>query len=167
LFREKELLNINCKKYTAMKKLLLLLSIVLMGVSCDPPQYDYTWCVKNSTGQTIQFKHPDSAVPYTAIPGKVVIMHMVTVSKKKNPVNFNEYFTSSINSHGEDVSWQILSEDEETVLKTWRYSDRNQPGQRFFNESLWKFNCLSEGSGFVVESCSWSFEILPEDIVAE
>ncbi len=62
----------------------------------------------------------------------------------------------AVKEFGEDASWQILSEDGTAVLRTWRYSDRDLPNQRFFDESSWSF-----------AGTTWTFEILPDDILSD
>jgi hypothetical protein len=70
---------------------------------------------------------------------------------------FNYYFMQSAEALGENVSWQIFSEDGE-VLKTWTYSNKDLPDERFFDESEWH----------EVQSGLWrnaySFKITPEDL---
>jgi hypothetical protein len=159
-----------------MKKLLLSIfaAAILVLTGCDPPQYSWRWEMKNNTSQTISVKfiprrHNDSAsyglyVSPTVAPGGVVVLDVFSTKMKKGKsVGFADYFRQSANSYGNDVYWQILSEDG-TVLKTWNYSDINSPDQRFFNESSWDYKQGPGTDSFVVASHYWLFEISEEDI---
>jgi hypothetical protein len=97
-------------------------------------------------------------------PGGVVTLYGLTTETGKNDrLSLGYYFRRSANSYGEDVYWQILSEDG-TELKTWNYSDIGSTDQRFFEESSWLYEEKPGEGGFIVAEYSWTFEIQPEDI---
>jgi hypothetical protein len=72
---------------------------------------------------------------------------------------FEDYFKKCADVYGEDVSWQILSEDD-VVLKVWNYADVGQIDLRFFEETAWGPAGFVGDRGILV----YEFEILTEDI---
>ena len=148
-----------------MKKFVLLFCIGLFCVSCDPPQNAWIWLVKNNTEQTLKFKFPysENYQTKTLEPGDgIFISDILTNTSRPHNIDFYDYFRKVVSEYGENVYWQILSEDD-VVLKTWSYSDRGLPYQRFFDKTSWHY-AQGSGFGFVVADYSWTFEILPEDI---
>lgn len=163
-----------------MKNLILLICIASLFASCKRNDWheDYVprmWYIGNRTDQTLIFKHPYPGVGegisfYPILAEKIryretrispyerVAICRGMIPKESEPwVNF--YFSQSAEALGEDVIWQIISEDGE-VLKTWNYSDRYLPDQRFFNEKEW----------YETRSGLWpafGFGITPEDISTE
>ena len=158
-----------------MKKLLIcfvLAAVVL--ISCDPFYDVWAWRINNNTDQTIKFnfitqRHPDSPAYglYQAVtipPGGTYSIHGTeTRTYGRDYIVFSYLFSNSANLYGEDVYWQILSEDD-IVLKTWKYSDMDVPDQRFFKESLWNYEKVPSEDNFVKIVHLWTFDILPEDI---
>ena len=151
-----------------MKKLILFFAVVSLALtSCDPPQNAWIWLVKNNTEQTIKFKYPASQnyQVSTLSPGESVFVSDILYPKSRRyNLQFNDYFENITNEYGDDVYWQILSEDD-VVLKTWDYSDKDKPGQRFFDESSWAYNQGNNGAQFIAENYSWLFNISSEDIL--
>jgi hypothetical protein len=149
-----------------MKKLLLIFAATALFVSCDPVRNDWSWKIKNSTDQTLTLEFFDFILyeptynTRSLIPGESILLDEVGLNSR----DFNDYFKKSVRAYGEDVYWRILS-DNNVVLKSWNYSDRNLPNQRFFEESEWQYN-QEPGGAFVLMEYSWTFEILPEDITS-
>ncbi len=135
-----------------MKKTFLLFCFALLCTSCINNWWDHfvprIWFVRNATGQTLILKCPvyesDEHISNPIVASGFEYRELVLtpnyggsmICRIDSKPRFNYYFIQSAEAFGEDVSWQILSEDGE-VLKTWKYSDRNLPGQRFFEESEW------------------------------
>jgi hypothetical protein len=126
------------------------------------------WSIVNKTERTLILKcpytetlfrdeHPYKYREFTLAPNASAV-----VCKGHANVNlfYDFYHRTSANRYGQDVYWQILSEDG-TVLKTWSYSDIGLPGQKFFEESSWSFHHYWEWG----IKDSWLFRIRPEDIV--
>ncbi len=153
-----------------MRKLILLFCIALFCISCDPPQNAWDWSIKNCTEQTLIIKFPEYSIHDNGTPvyrtiilqqNQAAFIHGSHTSKKRG-LNFGYFFNTIVDRYGENIYWQILSEDD-TVLKTWNYSDKRLPDQRFFEESSWKKE-QGPGSGFTITEFLWTFEIQPEDI---
>ena len=154
-----------------MKKMILLFCIALFCVSCDPPQNAWTWGVKNCTEQTLILKFPEYSIrdngtlvyrTVTLQQGYTATLYSSHTSEHRI-INFSYFFDTIVNRYGEDVYWQILSEDK-VVLKTWNYSERHLSDRNFFEKSLWQYAQGPGGYGFVVADYSWTFEIQQEDI---
>lgn len=161
-----------------MKKLILFLVVVVlftMFSACINKWWEYydpkIWSIYNATEQTLTLKCPiyesDKHIsnPIFASDFKYRELELEPKSRvlicrggipKKIIQEFDYYFTQSAEAFGEDVSWQILSEDG-AVLKIWNYSDRDLPDQRFFDKSEWR----DTQSGLWP---TFSFAITPEDI---
>lgn len=151
-----------------MKKIVLLFCFAVFCVSCDPPQKGWRWIVVNSTGQTLKLTYPAdnmSATYWTQpiAPDASLSIYGRATDKKDN-LYFDDFFKSIVSRYGEDVYWQILSEDD-VVLKTWKFSDEHLSNPRFFEESSWNKEATSGNEAFITTECSWTFEILPEDII--
>ena len=151
-----------------MKKLLLFLVVIAPFTSCDPLHNDGEWYVENTTEQTLRLKFSYYSVDesgntyYITIPtGRSMLIYGSDMPIKTSP-HFDYYFRRIIDLHGEDVYWQILSEDD-VVLKTWNYSKKGLSDQRFFEDSSWAHSS-EPGSGFAETLFVWTFNILPEDI---
>ncbi len=154
-----------------MKKLILLFCIALLCVSCAPHHNSWVWAIENQTGQTLKLKFPSYAVNqmgsdftynmHTLSVGDNVFIRSVTKDRKHN-LHFDYYFSEVVDYCGEEVYWQILSEDD-VVLKTWNYSDINALNQQFFEESQWGY-MYGAGSRNIETMFVWTFEIQPEDI---
>lgn len=154
-----------------MKKVLLLLCIALLGVSCKPWDFPGTrrsWLIDNHTDQTLILKCPFTESlfddgPYEYREFELLPNSTITITvcsgRSKATLSYDFYYRTSAEKFGENVSWQILSEDGE-VLKTWMYSDKDLADQRFFDESSWDYH---ENWEFIVSE-SWKFTILPEDL---
>ncbi len=164
-----------------MKKLLLFFTVAAVVAAMtggDPPRTVREWHIKNSTEQTLKLKflyhqfNNDDLRDYasfriiTISPEDSVMIEAVDFESRKR-IHFDYYFNNYVDSYGDDAYWQILSEDDE-VLKTWNYSERDLPGQRFFEESEWrrgrKIIDLAFYSSFVEAVYTWTFDIRPEDL---
>ena len=151
-----------------MRKLLLLLSAIILCAACGKfgqnPQYHCIWHIANYTEETLIFKYPSVSnsvyLESELAPNSDVELYNVIIGYFPP---FDEYIKKSADMFGEDVYWQILSEDG-TVLKTWKYSERELPNQRFFEESSWPHDKTSE---WLSVKNYWIFTISPEDIVSE
>jgi hypothetical protein len=156
-----------------MKKLGLLFCVVLLSVSCDPLRWETEvpriWNIKNYTEQTLILKFPHAEMngltdwsrgDFEYIEVEVSPFSGTTVFSSGIPEDakpwFDYYFTESVKAFGEDVSWHILSEDS-TVLKTWKYSDKDSSKERFFDNTEWS---SADDSIFH----TWIFIIKPEDL---
>ena len=151
--------------------MILLFCIIVMGVSCIPMDFNddyWDWIVKNDTEQILILKYPSGNYidhtswydTYTLQPGDWAgIGHRAIRRGKK--LHFDNYFERIVSLHGQEVYWQILSEDQTSVLRTWRYSEKDQSDQQFFSESSWRFKQNSGGDG---QEYLWTFEIQQEDI---
>ncbi len=165
---QKEIFHTNHYNLTIMKKLLLFFAITAITLTgCDPEGDEWQWWIKNSTDQTLKFKHL-SYVPrtpaystVTIAPGDSIVLYRVGLDKSR----FDYYFDKCAELSGEDVSWQILSEDNAT-LKSWNYSDKDLPNQRFFDELSWTYEKKIGRQAFIDMVHSWTFDILPEDITS-
>jgi hypothetical protein len=157
--------------------LFILAAVAALLTGCDPAQDAWNWKVTNQTEQTLKFNFIGHRLPrspayglYLPVkipPGKTIVLFSGTTrTGKRHSWHFGEYFNHWAGSHGEDVYWQILSEDD-VVLKTWNFSDYGKPDQRFFNESSWKYEEKPGERSLIVTSYSWTFDILPEDIQQE
>lgn len=156
-----------------MKKLILFFAVVagaVLTTGCEPPKNAWVWIVENNTEQLIKFEFPYSDVSQisTIIPGGNIHISMLhlTGTSKHNGLRYDDLFEIVAQEFGENVSWQILSENDE-VLKTWNYSAGNLTDQRFFDESSWTYEYIPGGPDYIAGTCSWTFEILPEDIQSE
>lgn len=152
-----------------MKKLLLFLSLALLCTSCIKKieEFRRDWYIYNQTGRVLQLKCPysesflESDLEYKTLelqPNASIKICSGQVPAKDKPYIYY-YFKKSSEKFGDDVSWQILSEDD-IVLKEWSYLDRNLPDQRFFEESAW-YNDIRPGGEI------WhyfAFIIQPDDI---
>lgn len=150
-----------------MKKLVLFFAVAAGAIitSCDPPQNAWVWIVENDTEQPIRFRFPysDNYQTETIMPGDNInlsIRH--TNTGKRDNLRYDDLFERAVRDFGENVSWQITSENDE-VLKTWNYSDKNLPDQRFFDESSWTYGTAGRYQ-FIEAAYSWTFKIMPEDI---
>ncbi len=158
-----------------MKKLILLFfCISLTGVSCRQSliRTDGHWSVMNKTELTLLFKYPHSSSLFQSdshygeqiiAPGSGISICNGSLPERKH-LNFHSYFERSADTFGDDVCWQILSENGD-VLKTWNYSDVAQSNHRFFEESSWKYNQTS-GEWLTSTINKWTFDIIPEDITS-
>lgn len=170
------------------KMILFLCVIMMYTSCRDPFPWskDYTarlWYVYNATEQTlilkcpypgegegisfypilpenIEYKEfkiaPQSRTLETADGLSVESLCKGMIPRDSEPL-FDYYFAQSAIALGEEVSWQILSEDGE-VLRTWSYSNKDMPDERFFKKSEWK----EVASGFWQHA--FLFFIQPEDI---
>ncbi len=161
-----------------MKKLLLFFSVALLCVSCKSHKWDGErpcyWQIANGTEQTLVLKCPYSEsflksdleyMESEVKPGDIVIICSGKINVREEDVHFDYYFKKCADEFGENVCWQILSEDN-VILKTWNYSDIGKPDQRFFEESSWDY-FPGDGEWFALHINRWTFEIIPEDIVSE
>jgi hypothetical protein len=152
-----------------MKKLILFLGVLLLLTSCgrllenwlvNNSKDVWMWHVRNDTEQTLKLKFPSYSgkdiTDYRTyeIEPRVRIQIDGYTHKLQSGAKFGDYFKKCASVYGDDVTWQISSVDD-VVLKTWKYSERDQPDQRFFIESSWE--TASEPHDF-------TFAILPEDI---
>lgn len=152
---------------TIMKKLILLFTVAAIGMvtGCDPVSNSWEWWIKNDTGQTLKLTYFNSLsrvpayVTGTLSPSDSIVLFKGNVEK----AHFDNYFGISAEQSGDDVYWQIRSEDDE-VLRTWYYSEINLPDQRFFDETFWIFEKRPSHQAFISAEYSWTFEISPEDI---
>lgn len=153
---------------------MLLFALCFLCISCDPPQNAWRWNVKNNTGQTLKLKYPEYSINDNNSPtyriaiisqDDSIFIYGNTTDKKK-VLNINYFFNTMTGRYGEDIYWQILSEDD-VVLRTWNYLERGLPEQRFFDESSWYKEQKNGDDAFVVMEYSWTFDILPEDISLE
>ncbi len=153
-----------------MKKLILILTGMLLCMSCDPPQNAWIWAVKNSTDEVLKLKFPiidGNEANYNTriiLPGDGIFLFTThTNTGKRDRLNFDYYFDRYVSLHDEELSWQLLSEDD-VVIKTWKYLNNDLPDQRFFNEASWHYNQGDGGYDFVEADYAWVFNILKEDI---
>lgn len=152
-----------------MKKAVLFCIIALICVSCSPLGRDhFYWRVHNGTGQVLKFEFPyyskaDGEARYRVVTlnGQEEITVGESWSKGNDNIPFDRYFEMCANLQGENVYWRILSETGE-VLKTWTYSEKDEPDQRFFYEPEWGFN--PEYSEWGSSSGFWGFVVIPDDI---
>ncbi len=154
-----------------MKKLVIFICVMIFCSSCRlfnewrDGKLSVDWRVMNVTEQTLIFKYPYSSSILTDdfefMEFEIEPMSEVVVCRGENlqrgSVYFDSYFIRSAEMLGEDVSWQISSEDG-VVLKTWRYLDKDLPDQRLFKEREWEAVSHSLYHSF------WVFRIRPEDI---
>lgn len=150
-----------------MKKLLLLLGMTAVFMSCDPDVNVWSWRIKNGTDQALYFEYfnlfsyqPSYFTPLI-LPGESIVLYEKGHERKQ--FGFKRYFEESANSYGGDVYWRILSSNSAT-LKAWSYSDMGLPDQRFFDESEWLYSTSPGANSWVITEFSWTFEILPKDI---
>lgn len=155
-----------------MKKILIYFVILMLFASCGKMierwmsgSHACQWHVRNDTDQTLKLKFPSYSASesddyriYEIEPGTRIQIDGYTVSKSGTNDEFDNYFKQCAKVYGEGVSWQILSEDD-IVLKVWNYSDFDQSGQRFFEDSSWFNGSEANGDSYHI------FEIQPEDIV--
>ncbi len=148
-----------------MKKLILFSCIVIFCSSCAREFSDnyWRWGIVNNTDQTLVVKITNDNNEYNvySLPSETYEFLFENITRHRDKMQFNDYFSKIANLYGDDVVWQILSEDEITVLKTWRYSDRDLPNQRFLDETSWSFQEWNASGG---HEHFWSFAILLEDI---
>jgi hypothetical protein len=140
-----------------MKKLLLssfAAAVALISVSCGPDWWDnYTtklWSVKNTTEQLLILKCPYSESESRSNPVlprdieyrefEIAPKSRINIFKSAVPLAdkpwFSFYFNKSVEAFGTEAKWQILSVDG-TVLKEWKYSDKELSDQRFFKDTEW------------------------------
>jgi hypothetical protein len=150
-----------------MKKIVLLLSITLLSVSCGLVYRDcgLRWFIYNDTEQTLKLRVPS----YSASDKKGYRVYEIEPQNREqidgyggvpceSDHKFDDYFQKCANLYGVEACWQILSEDD-VVLKTWNYVDFSKPNQRFFNELSWSSNS-SNAIGYT----NLTFAIKFEDI---
>jgi hypothetical protein len=137
-----------------MKKLLLFFCVVLFCISCVNDWWNYyttkVWAIENHTNRTLVLRCPYSESESRSNPVlasdfeyrefKAAPTTRTVICKSAIPLEhepwFDFYFTKSVEAFGENVSWQIFSEDGE-MLKTWNYSNKDLSDQRFFDRFAW------------------------------
>lgn len=146
-----------------MKKILLCLSLAAMcAACCYEDEYFTTWTVRNATNQTILLSPTSFAEHvywYALAPGSEREFY--------HRKDYNErpaFNTLMVNWKGwadENIALEILSSDG-TLLRQWKYTDRDISGRQFFNESSWDFEYFM-GNGDDPRA-SWVFTIQPGDL---
>jgi hypothetical protein len=159
-----------------MKKQVLFFCIALSCASCDfwnnwgDGQILRNWYVVNITEQILILKCPYSESlalndleykEFEIRPGASVLICGGEKSAPGEKTAFDYYFKKSAQALGNDVSWQILSENGE-VLKTWTYSDKGISDQVFFERDRW---WLEKVGVFISTVGHWSFYIKAEDLI--
>jgi hypothetical protein len=160
-----------------MKKLLLssvAAAVALISVSCGHGWWDnYTtklWSVKNNTEQLLILKCPSAESVSLSNPVsqgdfgyrefEIEPKSIINICRSAVPLAdkpwFNFYLNRSFEAFGAEAKWQILSTDG-TVLKEWKYSDKELPDQRFFKNTEWRSTESGLWESFV-------FDISNEDI---
>jgi hypothetical protein len=164
------------KQIHRMKKLILLFITSVFFMACDPAQNIWIWAIENTTDQVLKFQYPGYAVNENGanadsyyhtkmiLPGDVIF---IKTTKTKTGTQygqyFDDYFKTFVSLHGNDIYWQIMSENG-VPLKTWKYSEKDLPNQRFFDESEWHYSHKPGEDAFITTEYSWVFEIMSEDI---
>ena len=165
-----------------MKKIIPIFAVIFLCAVCDPPHYDSkgAWYVRNCTAQSIKLEIAGKIEnPYfdqLIAPGdSIQIFHMGFVHRKNEVPFFDAIHLQSLWSERAEQSWNNVNEqdryikilsEEDVLLRTWKYPEKDQPGKQFFNESAWKYNInLNENDYYAI--ATWVFEVQPEDIVPE
>lgn len=68
-----------------------------------------------------------------------------------------------LNEEDGDITVSLYSDDKKP-LKTWKWSERHEPGRQLFDESLWE---KSTEDNHKLINTYWRFYIVPEDIGQE
>jgi hypothetical protein len=152
-------------------KILAVIITALLMVSCrlfipkSPDGYGRIWTIDNRSKQEI-------VIHSTLLDdGSFSIRHgqewNYFSDHRDDMPSFDELLTAHLKIE-EDPMFSI--EVNGVMVKTWRYSERNDPGRQYFNEQFWtkEFNGESvPETRWTVNPppiYQWTFEILPEDI---
>lgn len=152
-----------------MKRIVLLCVIVLVGVSCDPPEHLDThrtyWYLKNVTDKSISVTTvPGHLMSFLTInPGDSVCFHSFCPPQHWGTPSFDGLYDIWKKTTAQDRHTDILSNDGR-LLKSWNYADRNAKGRQLFSESFWRLY-IKKSEQYSEQTYSWVFDILPEDIV--
>lgn len=151
-----------------MMKLMFIYSMAVILVGCHEPflSRNYaTWYIKNCTDHTIKIANGHVADSIINSGDSAIIDR---VSLESEPY-FEHLFSKWGNSPKQTWHVNVLS-DEEVLLRTWMYSERDNSGKQFFKLDSW---CVYEhrisgkysNSGKYSElNCKWVFEISSKDI---
>lgn len=154
-----------------MKKILFLCIIILVGVSCDPPEHLDThstyWYVKNVTDESICITTvPGHLMSFLTItPGDSVCFHSFFPPQCWGIPSFDGLYDIWEKTAVQDQHTDILSSDG-SLLKVWNYVDRNAEGRQLFNESFWRLY-IKKSKDYTEQTYTWVFDIVPTDIAAD
>ena len=139
-----------------------------MGFQCGPenePIQNYgEWHVKNTTSRTLMIKPGRFDNQPTAIgPGVTLEFRALSYAIWKEPAFADLTSLSPWSGWGdENIAFEVLSDDG-TPLARWRYTEREEAGRQFFNESSWSV-VRSAGERDDELKITWIFEVKPEDL---
>ena len=153
-----------------MKKYFVILSVIMLFTSCDPPRgyHNGEWYAKNCTEQKLTISFPPDErywVSRDIAPGDSVLIlsHRFEYKGKIMPY-FDRLPQIMVSYSGEDISLNVLSEQGE-LLKKWSYLDKDLSGKQFFKETLWRYYERPGGSFEAAITATWVFDIMPEDLI--
>ncbi len=130
-----------------MNKLLALFIIAVSMFVCDPPL---------NSGAKFRIKNQTDMKLNIALGGTYIILPAGKTHTIKAHEDYNNIFDHEI------ARLNICSVfSDETMLRTWRHSQRNDGGKQFFNEFSWTRGRESDDGDIYV---TYTFVITPEDL---
>jgi hypothetical protein len=149
-----------------MKRTILLLGLLCMGFQCGD-DYDLIanhgeWWVKNDSAKTVLIRHgAGGLVPVELVPGASTMVVELGFDIVEMP-----RFASMVKGWGkwaaENIAFEVL-DTEGTRLAKWNYTEKENPGRQFFNESTW-ISTQTPGDRIDEVRVRWFFEITEGDI---
>lgn len=142
------------------KLMFISFQTVILAV-CDPyfPENDARWYIKNDTDHAIKIANGNQADGVINA-GDSAKINSVTLQYAP----YFECLFSIWDKSPEQIRYiDVLSVDDE-LLKTWRYSEKSEPGKQFFKSSSWHLYEFRESLGYEEVDSKWVFEISQEDI---
>lgn len=153
-----------------MRKIVFILAVALMAMSCDPKKWtathDTSWYVKNITDKTLiittsPFINADAVVS----PGDSALIHIYSPFQYLGGPSYETFYDAWTGKPEQDWNIRICSNDGQ-LLRTWKYIDRNVAGKQLFNGKYWHFYKRTYDRSDHL-TLTWVFDIVPTDIVAD
>lgn len=142
----------------------IFLLTILLSASCDPPKYmkthDAYWYVKNHTDRPLKVLAPSHASNYIVVnAGDSSYFYAFSPGQQLGAPPFDLLLW---NTPEQDRHIDILNE-QDLLLKSWKYTDKDVEGRQLFRESCWRLYTRDfEYSTQLIYM--WVFDIYPEDI---
>lgn len=154
-----------------MKRIFYAVLIAIGCVSCDPYIYrsgghESEWFIKNTADMPfcVSWTYEDIHEKVEIAPGDSVAIGVVCSLTSIGDPKFS-YITEIVGA-GDDNGLRFYSEDG-TLIRHWRWSERDGSGRQLFNESLWRKYVRDQQSqpyryGHI--DVTWVFDVISEDL---